>query len=92
MGLAGWLLAALAFAQGSPSAREKTFRAGAHQVDISPAGEKTVFIGGRCDNYANFEGKVDEVAVYPRALKPEEIGAHFKVSGISAPAAVSVNP
>ncbi|MEO7299285.1 MAG: PVC-type heme-binding CxxCH protein, partial [Verrucomicrobiota bacterium] len=43
--------------------------------------EKSFFLGGRCDNFANLEGKLDEVAVYDHALKPEEISAHYKASG-----------
>lgn len=40
-----------------------------------------IFIGGRSDNFANFEGKLDEVAVYDRALTPEEIATHYRVAG-----------
>lgn len=46
-------------------------------------GAKSLFLGGRCDNFANFEGKLDEVAVYDRALKPEEIAAHYQASGFA---------
>jgi len=42
-----------------------------------PAGVDQLFIGGRSDNIANFEGKIDEVAVYSRALAPEEIARHY---------------
>lgn len=38
------------------------------------AGE--VCVGGRSDNFANFEGKLDEVALYDRPLSPEEVAAH----------------
>ena len=41
-------------------------------------GEESVFIGGRCDNFANFEGKVDEVAIYGRSLSAADVAAHFK--------------
>ena len=47
------------------------------------ADEGEVFIGGRNDNFANFEGKLDEVALYDRALSADEAGAHFEVSGQS---------
>ena len=40
-----------------------------------------LFIGGRSDSVANFEGKLDEVAVYDRALLAGEIAAHFSASG-----------
>ncbi|MBL9210304.1 MAG: hypothetical protein JNL92_07530 [Opitutaceae bacterium] len=41
----------------------------------------TVFVGGRSDNAANFEGRIDEVAVFERALSSAEIGALFAASG-----------
>jgi hypothetical protein len=41
----------------------------------------TVFVGGRSDNSANFEGRIDEVAVFERALSPAEIATHFAASG-----------
>ena len=36
-----------------------------------------IFIGGRNDNFAAFEGKIDEVALYPRALSAREVAARF---------------
>jgi hypothetical protein len=47
-----------------------------------PAGETSLFIGGRNDGMFNFEGKLDEVSVYPRALSAREIAAHHKASGL----------
>ncbi len=41
------------------------------------------FVGGRSDNLFNFEGKIDEVALYDRALTPEEIRRHFTAAEIS---------
>ena len=38
---------------------------------------KQIFVGGRNDNFANFEGKIDEVAVYGRALSADEVAAHY---------------
>lgn len=35
-----------------------------------------VFIGGRNDRFSNFEGRLDEVAVYARALSADEIARH----------------
>ncbi len=55
-----------------------------------PAGETTVFIGGRNDGMFNFEGKLDEVALYPRALPAEEIAAHYKASALTPPIATVV--
>ncbi|HPD15129.1 MAG TPA: LamG domain-containing protein [Planctomycetota bacterium] len=43
----------------------------------TPDGCETIFLGGRNDNIANFAGKLDEVAVFPRALSAEEIAKHF---------------
>lgn len=37
-----------------------------------------VFIGGRHDNGANFEGKIDELALYDRALTQAEVAEHFR--------------
>ena len=33
----------------------------------------TCFLGGRSDNDSNWEGRIDEVAVYDRILLPEEL-------------------
>ncbi|NUQ62543.1 MAG: hypothetical protein HUU20_08645 [Pirellulales bacterium] len=41
------------------------------------------FVGGRSDNLFNFEGKIDEAAVYDRALTPEEIAEHYAAAGIA---------
>jgi hypothetical protein len=37
-----------------------------------------IFLGGRCDNFANLEGKLDEAAIFDRALKSEEIQKHYQ--------------
>ena len=36
-------------------------------------GWEQFFFGGRTDNTANWEGRLDEIAVFPRPLTPEEI-------------------
>jgi len=36
-----------------------------------------LFFGGRNDNHNNFEGKLDEIAIYNRALTPAEAGALY---------------
>jgi hypothetical protein len=46
-----------------------------------PAGEAALFLGGRCDSFANLEGRLDEVAVYDRLLSADEVAAHFKAAG-----------
>ncbi len=44
------------------------------EVDITyPADTGQIFIGGRNDNFANFEGKIDEVAIHNRPLAPSDI-------------------
>ena len=40
-----------------------------------------VFIGGRNDGFASFEGKICEAAVYGRALTPEEVARHYAAAG-----------
>jgi len=45
-----------------------------------PAGAARILLGGRADNTANFEGKIDEVAIYRRALPPEEIARHYRAA------------
>jgi hypothetical protein len=42
-----------------------------------PAGFDHVFLGGRSDNDSNWEGRLDEIAVYTRALTPEELDNLF---------------
>ena len=48
-------------------------------------GEEQIFVGGRSDNFANFKGRIDEVAVYRRALTAGEIAAMYKLSGQAPP-------
>ena len=31
------------------------------------------FFGGRCDNESNWEGRLDEIAVFDRSLSPHEV-------------------
>jgi hypothetical protein len=48
------------------------------QAEIAPeSATSDFFIGGRNDNFANLQGAVEDVAVFDRVLKPEEIAAHF---------------
>jgi len=44
---------------------------------------KIVFLGGRSDGQFNFEGKLDEIAVYPRALSIGEISAHYRAAQLT---------
>jgi hypothetical protein len=45
----------------------------------APASDE-VFIGGRSDDQFNFEGRIDEVAIYLRALSAEEVQKHYRVA------------
>lgn len=45
-----------------------------------------IFVGGRCDNFANFEGKMDEVAVFGIALTAQQVAAQFAAAERTAPA------
>jgi concanavalin A-like lectin/glucanase superfamily protein len=45
------------------------------------SGPEHVLIGGRNDNFANFAGKIDEVAIFDRALSREEIVQHYARAG-----------
>ncbi|MDY0167137.1 MAG: LamG-like jellyroll fold domain-containing protein [Thermoguttaceae bacterium] len=44
-----------------------------------PAGG-AVWIGGRADGQFGFEGRIDEVAIYSRALPADEIGKHYQAA------------
>jgi len=54
-----------------------------------PQGENTLFMGGRSDGLFNFEGKLDEIAVYSRALSTAEISTHYKASALTPPEKVA---
>jgi hypothetical protein len=48
------------------------------EIDVAapadfPAGFDQFFFGGRSDNEANWEGRLDEIAVFDRALTGDEI-------------------
>ena len=38
-----------------------------------PSGFGQLFLGGRSDNAANWEGRLDEIAVFNRALTAREV-------------------
>ena len=42
-----------------------------------PEKVSTLFLGGRCDNFSNFEGKLAHVVVYDRVLASTDIAAHY---------------
>jgi len=47
---------------------------------ILPADASEVFIGGRCDDFANWEGKVTQVAIYDRALSADEAADDYSAA------------
>jgi hypothetical protein len=51
----------------------------APEIETSTASNPTgdlsqLFFGGRCDGDSTWEGRLDEIAVFDRALSPEEVG------------------
>ena len=56
------------------------------------AGVDRIFFGGRNDGLYGWEGKLDEPAIYQRALTAQEIAAHYRAGGvITPPTFVNVN-
>lgn len=49
------------------------------QTSPPPATDE-VFIAGRSDGQFNFEGRIDEVAVYLRAIPAEEVQRHYRAA------------
>ncbi len=45
-----------------------------------PRGARELFVGGRCDGFASFEGRLCGVALYPRALTADEVARHYKAA------------
>ncbi|MEW6156748.1 MAG: PVC-type heme-binding CxxCH protein [Verrucomicrobiota bacterium] len=45
-------------------------------------GSNQIFIGGRNDNFANFQGRIDEATVFDRVLTPDEIAALYRASAM----------
>jgi putative membrane-bound dehydrogenase-like protein len=50
-------------------------------------GSQRMFYGGRSDKAALFEGKLDEISLYDRALPTEEVLKHAKAAGLEPPPA-----
>lgn len=55
-----------------------------------PAAVADLFVGGRSDGVAGFEGKIDEVAVFDRSLSPSEVSRLYVATG--RPAAAAAQP
>ena len=49
----------------------------------APATQGRLFLGGRGDNAANWEGRLDEAAVFDRALMAEEIASHCAAPAVA---------
>lgn len=58
----------------------------------TPAPEESLFFGGDPTHLANFEGKLDEIALYARALSPQEVQTHFQAAGLPAPSTALTIP
>ncbi|RZO17339.1 MAG: c-type cytochrome [Verrucomicrobiaceae bacterium] len=54
----------------------------AGELEPTHSGSNDFFIGGRSDQFANFEGRIDEVAFFDRALSAVEVGALYETAGI----------
>jgi hypothetical protein len=48
--------------------------------EAAPNNSPRLFLSGRSDKEATFEGRIDEVAIYKRALTPEEIRHHHQLA------------
>ena len=49
-----------------------------------PEGVKQLFVGGRNDNFANFQGKIADASVYDRALTHQEAVRHYQAAGLDS--------
>ena len=52
-------------------------------LEITYSGSNHFFIGGRNDGFANFQGRIDEVAFFDRSLSAVEIGALYETAEIT---------
>ncbi|HXJ60280.1 MAG TPA: LamG-like jellyroll fold domain-containing protein [Verrucomicrobiae bacterium] len=53
------------------------------ELDLAePAEREWLFFGGRSDGAFGLEGRLDEVAVYDRALESDEIVARYRLTGL----------
>jgi hypothetical protein len=53
------------------------------QTSTFPESCGEIFVGARNERFAPFQGRIDQVAIYDRPLRPEEIAAHFAASGVA---------
>ena len=55
-------------------------------ADTRPEQDTELYVGGRSDGFASFEGKIDEVAVYPRAI-PADDNPRWREAALDLPKA-----
>ena len=56
--------------------------------EVDPTSGDELFVGGQADSSNSLEGKIDEVVVYRRALKQDEIARRFKSVGFKRPGSI----
>lgn len=54
---------------------------GEFNATVAQSTEKAVYIGGRGNGQTSFEGKLDEVAIFDRALTVQEVSQQFQNAG-----------
>lgn len=52
------------------------------EAELPPESSNRVYFGGSGDPDESFEGKLDEVAIYDRALAPEQVRAQYELAGL----------
>jgi putative membrane-bound dehydrogenase-like protein len=57
-----------------------------------PATADEIFFGGRCDRFAGFEGKLDEISVYDSALTASQVAGHFEAANRVPPERHTTKP
>ena len=72
------------FIEGRIQTRKWQDRDGKDRYNTEIVADNVRFLGGRNDNFANLQGRLDEVALYDRALTPEEISAHYRSVKLTA--------
>lgn len=55
------------------------------EVDVKSLSKPRLIFGGRHDTDSTLEGKLDDIAVYGRALTGAEVAAHYRASGLTPP-------
>lgn len=63
------------------SGKARVFLDGDLDLETAANASGQLFFGGRADGKLGLEGKLDDVAVYDRALSEAEVQAHFRAAG-----------